>query len=200
MNKFLATSLATLAAATSMAQVGGDKGNPGSLFDPSYRNPFTDNVARMAGDVLTVIVDETTLANFSAKTEASKNDRSSITTQFFNGLLDRLIRPLSMGGASTVSGDGKTSQQSRMTAKMSVIVKQVMPNGNLVVEGHRSLITNKQTQTLVFSGLVRPADIRPDNTVLSINVAEAEIKMDGTGLIADRQRKGILTKILDWLF
>lgn len=200
MKKLLVASLATLAAATSLAQVGGDKGNPGSLFDPTYRNPFADNVARMAGDVLTVIVDETTLANFSAKTEASKNDSSSITTQFFNGLLDRLIRPLSTGGTSTVSGDGKTSQQSRMSARISVIVKQVMPNGNLIVEGHRSLITNKQTQTLVFSGMVRPADIRPDNTVLSVNVAEAEIKMDGTGLIADRQRKGILTKILDWLF
>jgi flagellar L-ring protein precursor FlgH len=75
-----------------------------------------------------------------------------------------------------------------------------MPNGNLVIEGRRSLITNKQTQTIVFSGIVRPSDIRPNNTVRSVNVAEAEIKMDGSGLISQRQRKGILTTIIDWLF
>jgi flagellar L-ring protein precursor FlgH len=99
-----------------------------------------------------------------------------------------------------VSGNGETSQSSRMSATMSTIVKQVMPNGNLVIEGRRSLITNKQTQTIVFSGIVRPSDIRPNNTVRSVNVAEAEIKMDGSGLISQRQRKGILTTIIDWLF
>ena len=83
---------------------------------------------------------------------------------------------------------------------MSVLVKQVMPNGNLVVEGRRSLVTNKQTQTIVFSGIVRQTDIRPNNTVLSTDVAEAEVKMDGSGVISQRQRKGILTQIIDWLF
>lgn len=176
------------------------KGNPGSLFNPAVRNPFTDNVARTAGDILTVIVDEKTLANFSASTQATKSDSNSVNAQFFVGLLDSLFKPVTTGANSSISGNGQTSQSSKMTATMSVVVKQVMPNGNLVVEGRRSLITNKQTQTIVFSGIVRPTDIRPNNTVLSTNVAEAEVKMDGSGVISQRQRKGILTQIIDWLF
>jgi flagellar L-ring protein precursor FlgH len=186
-----------LVAALSHAQ---SKSNPGSLFNSTARNPFTDNVARNVGDVLTVLVDEKTLANFNASTQATKSDSNSVNAQFFISLLDSLFKPVTTGANSSVSGSGTTSQSSKMTATMSVIVKQVMPNGNLVVEGRRSLITNKQTQTLVFSGIVRPADIKPNNTVKSTDVAEAEVKMDGTGLISQRQRKGILTQIIDWLF
>ncbi len=185
-------------AASSFAQ--SSKGNPGSLFDPSVRNPFTDNIARGVGDILTVIVDEKTLANFTASTQATKNDKSAINAQFFIGLLDSLFKPVTTGANSSVSGDGQTSQSSKMSATMSTVVKQVMPNGNLVIEGRRSLITNKQTQTIVFSGVVRPTDIKPNNTVQSTSVAEAEIKMDGSGLINQRQRKGFLTQIIDWLF
>lgn len=200
MKKFLVTTVAIALAATSFAQTGGEKGNPGSLYKQGSRNPFADNVARNVGDVLTVIVSETTIANFNASTEATKSDNNGININLFNNVLDRLFRPVTTRANSTVSGDGDTRQSSNMAATMSVIVKSVMPNGNLVVEGHRTLITNKQTQTLVFSGIVRPTDIRPNNTVASANVAEAEIRMDGSGLIADRQRKGILTEILDWLF
>jgi flagellar L-ring protein precursor FlgH len=197
MKRLLFTLIAAAFVATSHAQT---KGNPGSLFDPTVRNPFTDNIARGVGDILTVIVDEKTLADFTASTQATKNDKNSVNAQFFMGLLDSLFKPISTGANSSVSGNGETSQSSRMSATMSTIVKQVMPNGNLVIEGRRSLITNKQTQTIVFSGIVRPSDIRPNNTVRSVNVAEAEIKMDGSGLISQRQRKGILTTIIDWLF
>lgn len=197
MKKFLVTSLAIALAINLFAQ---DKGNPGSLFSSSSRNPFTDNVARNVGDVLTVLVSESSISSFNASTEATKSDNSGIDINLFNNILDRLFRPVTTKANSTVSGDGSTRQNSNMRATMSVIVKLVLPNGNLVVEGHRTLITNKQTQTIVFSGIVRPTDIRPNNTIASANVAEAEIRMDGSGLIADRQRKGILTQILDWIF
>lgn len=200
MNKFLVTSLAVVFAATSFAQLSNDKSNPGSLFDSSYRNPFTDNVARQVGDVLTVLVSESTVASFNASTQATKSDNSGINVNLFNNILDRLFQPVTTSANSTTGGDGSTRQNSNMSATMSVVVKAVLPNGNLVVEGHRTLITNKQTQTLVFSGIVRPSDIRPNNTISSASVAEAEIKMDGSGVIADRQRKGILTEILDWIF
>lgn len=197
MKNLLVITGAIVIASTSFAQI---KGNPGSLFDPKGKSMFTDNVARSVGDLLLVVVDERSLANFSASTQATKNDSNSISTQFFNNFLDRLFRPVTTGGKSSTSGDGETKQDSRMSATMSVVVKQVMPNGNLVIEGTRSLVTNKQTQTLVLSGIVRPLDIRPNNSVLSSSIAEAQFKMDGSGLIAQRQRKGLLTTILDWLF
>lgn len=197
MKKFL---ILLVMALTGAALAQESKPNPGSLFDPSARNVFVDSVARRVGDVLMIRVDETTIANFAATTEASKNDNNSISTQFFNNFLDHLLRPVTTSGKSNVSGDGKTSQQSKMSATMSVVVKQVLSNGNLVIEGRRSLITNKQTQTLVLSGVVRQEDVGADNTVSSAKIAEAEIKMDGSGLISQRQRKGLLTQVIDWLF
>lgn len=200
MKKLLISVFIAAMAAICFAQSSDQKGNPGSLFETTYVNPFTDSVARRVGDLLTVIIDEESTAKFASSTEATKNDRSSISTQFFNDLLDRLFRPISLGGNSTVSGDGKTSQTSSMAATLTVIVKQILPNGNLVIEGHRTLITNKQTQTFTLSGVVRQADIKPNNTIVSSQIAEMDVKMDGTGLIADRQRRGILTRIIDWLF
>ena len=200
MKKLLVSVFIAVMAATCFAQSSDQKGNPGSLFESTYVNPFTDSVARRVGDLLTVIIDEESTAKFASSTEATKNDRSSISTTFFNDLLDRLFRPISLGGNSTVSGDGKTSQTSSMAATLTVIVKQILPNGNLVIEGHRTLITNKQTQTFTLSGVVRQADIKPNNTIVSSQIAEMDVKMDGTGLIADRQRRGILTRIIDWLF
>ena len=200
MRTLFVTMFIAVAAATCFAQTGDQKGNPGSLFDSTYVNPFIDSVARRAGDLLTVIIDEESTAKFASSTEATKNDRSSISTQFFSDLLDRLFRPISTGSNSSVSGDGKTSQSSSMAATLTVIVKQVLANGNLVIEGHRTLITNKQTQTFTLSGVVRQADIKPNNTIASSQIAEMDVKMDGSGLIADRQRKGILTRIIDWLF
>jgi flagellar L-ring protein precursor FlgH len=80
-------------------------------------------------------------------------------------------------------------------------VKEVLPNGNLVLEGTRDLKLNKETQQIVISGIVRRDDVRPDNTVLSENMAMAEIRSMGTGgVIADRQRRGILTRLVDFLF
>jgi len=198
MNKTALFVIFVLITAISAAQE--SKPNPGSLFNAGARNAFVDSVARRVGDVLMVVIDESSTANFAATTEASKNDSNSISTQFFNSFLDHLIRPMNTNGQSKVAGDGKTTQTGKMNATMSVVVKQVMPNGNLVIEGTRSLITNKQTQTFVLSGIVRQEDVLANNTVSSDKIAAAEIKMDGSGMISQRQRKGILTQVLDWLF
>ncbi|MCW5936826.1 MAG: flagellar basal body L-ring protein FlgH [Fimbriimonadaceae bacterium] len=194
---FLAAALlATLAG----AQQTEEKTNPGSLVTPSYQNPYLDRVARRVGDLLTVIVDEQNTANYTASTEATKNDKTSFSFSFVNNILNRLFRPLSASASSSVKGDGKTNQTGTMQTRMSVLVKQVLPNGNLLIEGKRTLVTNKETQTFVLSGEIRPYDIKPDNTVKSTQIANAEIRMEGKGMIQDRQRKGLITTILDIFF
>ena len=85
------------------------KGNPGSLFDPKVRNPFTDNVARTVGDILTVIVDEKTIANFSASTQATKNDSNSVNAKFFVGLLDSLFRPVTTAVSAAMDRPRRTA-------------------------------------------------------------------------------------------
>ena len=70
----------------------------------------------------------------------------------------------------------------------------------MLIEGARLVKVNNETQNLVLTGIVRPDDVRSDNTVASENLANAEIKSEGIGLIVDRQRRGLLTRLLDWLF
>ncbi len=189
-----------LAAAGARGQDPGGKANPGSLYAPGGVNPLHDRIARRVGDLLLVLVDETTAAKYAAKTNATKSDSTSFAPEFVKSLLSRLFRPLSVSNDSKVSGDGSTQVDSSMQTQMSVVIKQVLPGGNLFVEGRRTLVTNKDTQTLVLRGIVRPEDISRENTVKSAQIAEAEIRMEGRGMIADRQRRGLITQLLDWLF
>lgn len=183
------------------------KKNFGSLVPRRYRSPFLTRTARNVGDVVTIIVSETSTASFNANTSATKKDNTQTgpnsvpLLDFLNvGLLKTLLRPGNTQADSTVAGAGQTAQQGRFSARISAIVKQVFPNGTMLVEGARLVKVNKETQNLVLTGIVRPDDVRSDNTVLSENLAGAEIKSEGIGLIMDRQRRGILTRLLDWLF
>lgn len=194
---WLATVLA--AAAGAAAQVG-PKENPGSLAGPGVRNPLHDTVARQAGDILTVIVDEHALAEFAAKTQASKSDSASFSPSFFVDFLQRIFRPFSVSSSSKTQGDGKTSNSQKIEARLAVVVREVTPQGNLVVEGSRTLVTNRESQTLFVRGVVRPYDVLPDNTVRSEHLADAEVSTVGKGLVADRQRRGLITNLLEWLF
>jgi flagellar L-ring protein FlgH len=184
----------------SSAQEGGEKSNPGSLYQQGTQNPFMDRVARRVGDIVTIVISEQSVSNFAAKTNATKSDSASFSPTFVVDIFNRLFRPFSASSNSSVKGDGDTSQTGSMSATMSAVVKEVQPNGNLVIEGTRTLVTNRQTQTFVLRGVIRPFDIKPDNTIQSSQIAEADIRMEGKGLIADRQRKGLLTTLLDWLF
>jgi flagellar L-ring protein precursor FlgH len=83
---------------------------------------------------------------------------------------------------------------------MSAIVTKVNPNGTLIIEGARSVVVNKETQLFKITGVIRREDVRPDNTVMSEAIADAQIKLDGKGTINDRQRRGLITRLLDWLF
>jgi flagellar L-ring protein precursor FlgH len=85
-----------------------------------------------------------------------------------------------------------------MEAKISAIVKQVLPNGNLVLEGTRQITVNDDVQTITVTGIVRPKDVGANNSVLSIYLADAQIKYVGDGPTA--QRPGIITRILQTPF
>jgi len=176
------------------------KQNAGSIYDGSIKNPYIDDVARAKGDVLLILIDEQSASTLSANTTTAKADSTSVNPNILTGFLSQLFGPLSNSSQSTTQGNGSTNQNSKMAAKMSAIVKEVLPNGTLIIEGRRALVTNKDTQTFVLSGVIRQRDIQPDNTIASSKIAEAEIKMEGKGQISERQRKGVLTTILDWLF
>lgn len=189
-----------LALAITAAAQDANKGkNPGSLWSNKSPDLLADRIARRVGDVVTILIIETSSASFSAATNATKNDSTSIA-KGLGPILGNLIPELKIGANSKVDGRGSTTQAGELNARISVVVKEVFPNGTMLVEGTKSITTNKETQNIMITGLIRKEDVRADNTVLSVNVANAQIKTDGKGMIAQRQRKGVLTWLLDWLF
>ncbi|HSV74831.1 MAG TPA: flagellar basal body L-ring protein FlgH [Chthonomonadales bacterium] len=173
----------------------------GSLWGRGSRSLIADRRASRVGDVLTILVQETTTAASRAATQTSRDDRTEfagLSSGF--GTLNRLLRPFDVGAAGSTSGQGQTNRSGSLITRISVTVKEVLEGGNLRVEGTREVTINKETQKVTIRGLIRPDDIGPGNTVSSVAVAEASIRYDGRGPVGDRQRKGLLSTVFDWLF
>lgn len=173
--------------------------NPGSLWSDQSKSPFVDRTASKPGDVLTIVVSEFSSATSSAETKGSKSDKGSVTAGV-GPVLRALIPNLAIEDSYSSQGQGSTSRRGSIAGRLTVMVKRVLENGNLLIEGTRYIQVNKETQKWVIEGVVRPDDIRSDNTILSESVAEATIRFDGKGTVGDRQRKGIISTLLDWLF
>lgn len=164
--------------------------------DFEYTSIYSDHKAHRVGDIVTIIVAESSKASKSDATQTSKKSGS-------NGSLNDLFGlgklPLKMGvdAGSDYSGSGTTTRSGSMDAKISVSVKEILPNGNLMLEGTRNIDVNNDIQMITISGVVRPEDVGPDNTVLSIYMANAEIKYKGQG--GSTQKPGIVSGITNVL-
>ena len=158
---------------------------------------FGDQRARAVGDILTIIVNETSSA---IRSGASSNTKSaSASTEKGGGLLG-FVPDSSIGQQDNFSTKGSINNTNTAKARLTVKVVEVKPNGNLVVSGTQNIRQNGEEQRIVVSGPVRPADIQADNTVLSSNVADAKILFTGKGSIMRKQRQGVLTQIWNWIF
>lgn len=175
-------------------------GGPESLWSDSVANPLLDRTARREGDLITILISESSVASYQAQTTADKQDSSGINLNLFNNVLSRLIRPWTTSDNSSQKGGGTSTQTGKLTARLTALVEKVLPSGSMVIKGTRSVTVNKEVQTFVLTGTIRRDDVRSDNTVLSENIANADIRLEGKGTIHDRTRRGLLTQILDWLF
>lgn len=197
--KILATILLSSLCLMAIAQ--DSKSNPGSIYKQGDQNPMLDKVARNIGDLVLIEISEKSVSTFTASTSSTKSGDNNIASLLFDSFFKGIFGgDISTSGTSSNQGSGDTSYQSNMTTQMSAIVKQVFPNGYMLIEGTRTLVTNKETQTYVLSGIIRPVDITAKNTIDSSKIAEAQIRLESKGQIAERQRKGILSQILDWIF
>ncbi|MGE4506010.1 MAG: flagellar basal body L-ring protein FlgH [Desulfovibrionaceae bacterium] len=188
--------------------------NPGSLYTPnSAEFLYDDNRAKTVGDIVQVVVSEVSNAEHKSETTTDRESNinfgiSAVTpvTNVVAGLLDAT----KMGeGASVVSnntndfeGTGETTQESTFEATVAARVVRMLPGRVMQVEGARRIRVNNETQILVVRGLVRQRDIAADNTVSSTALAEAQIEVYGEGVLADKQRPGWMTRVLDniWPF
>jgi flagellar L-ring protein precursor FlgH len=176
-----------------------------SLWTDRSGSLVTDLKARRAGDVLTILIDEQSTAEKKAETDLKRDSSfsSQLTPPNFEhpNFLRKFLLSLSASGTgkSDYSGDSKTNRTDRATGTLTARVVRVLDNGNLMIEGRRLVKVNDETQTLVVSGIVRPYDVAPDNTVASSRIADGEVRLEGRGTVSDRQRPGLLQRVFDFL-
>ncbi|BET66071.1 flagellar basal body L-ring protein FlgH [Opitutales bacterium ASA1] len=166
---------------------------------------FGDRRARQVGDILTVMVQESASVQASLRTKTDKSGAvdASVTSFFFDpassslGTHNGALPSTSFGGSSNFTGGGEITNRQSITARAAVTVIDVLPNGNLVIEGSRYVAYSGEKQYAVLRGIVRPADIQSGNTVLSSSIADARVEFLSRGSISSAQRKGWLTRVVD---
>lgn len=179
--------------------------NANSLWRNGSRSFFKDQRAHQIGDLLTVTVNITDQANFANETQRSRtNKEDSGITDFIGaktlGVTAAKVLPGRILTAdSTASSDGKGSVQRQESLQTSVaaVVTQLLPNGNLVVEGKQEVRVNFEVRELIVAGIVRPEDIQSDNTIDSSKIAQARIAYGGRGQISDVQQPRYGQQVMD---
>ncbi len=165
--------------------------------DAATGNMFADHKAKAVGDILTIVINESSSA---VRSGNASNSKSADAKMDAGAGIFHWIASASAGSSDSFQAKGALSNTNVIQAKMTVKVTEVKANGNLAITGTQVIKQNGEDQKITVTGLVRPENITADNTVLSSYVADAEIKIDGNGPIAQKQRQGILTRIFDFLF
>jgi len=180
--------------------------NANSLWRNGSRSFFKDQRAHQIGDLLTVTVNITDQANFANETQRSRTatEDSGITSFLGSNLLTGKPtalpgRLLTADGSSSSDGKGTIQRQESLTTNIAAVVTQLLPNGNMVVEGKQEVRVNFEIRELIVAGIVRPEDIQSDNTIDSSKIAQARIAYGGHGQISDVQQQRYGQQVMDVL-
>lgn len=205
------------------------KNNPGSLFAASEEDTlFADSRARRVGDIVVVKLVENTKAQNKAETNSNKDSNNNYKVSHFFGASKVGFLPLvgmgpltalgKLGPQATVatpnnnnpffetnsdsslSATGKTKRENYVTTSMAARIIRVMPGGILQIEGMREIRVNEETEYMVVKGLIRAKDVDADNTIYSTQIADASIEYYGKGVLADKQKQGWFTRLMDNLW
>jgi flagellar L-ring protein precursor FlgH len=181
----------------------------GSIWQASSASPVDDFKARKRGDIVTVVIVEEASASKQASTGTKRESGMSASIPNFMGLETTVLKEKldlnSLIKASTSSefgGSGTTTRKDVLNATISARVMDVLGNGDLRIEGSRSVKVNNEEQIIILQGTVRPRDINQDNMISSSQIADARITYSGNGVINDRQQPGWLLNFVDkvWPF
>jgi flagellar L-ring protein precursor FlgH len=178
-----------------------------SLWRNGSRAFFKDQRAHQVGDILTVTVNFTDKANIANETQRSRTNKedSGVTdflgSKLLTGNAAKVLPGKVITADSTSSSEGKGSvqRQENLQTSVAAVVTQLLPNGNLVVEGRQEIRVNFEVRELIVAGIVRPEDIQSDNTIDSSKIAQARIAYGGRGQITDVQQPRYGQQVLDVL-
>ena len=163
------------------------------------RSLFSDQKAFGVGDAVTILIVESTEADNQATTSDSRSTSMGAGVEVNTG--GETIDPsVSISSSNEFRGRGQTTRQERLRSKLSARVIAVEKNGNMRIEGKRTTTINGETQTITITGVVRPADIQSDNSVLSYHISDMTLVYEGEGTITTAQEPGLITKFLRMLF
>lgn len=183
----------------------------GSLWTDGERVNYlyADQRALRAGDILTVQVEEFADAQRETNTTKKRVTEMNADITAFLGLMAKLndadgdIKPEALLDASSkinFDAEAGTGRSERLKATVPVMVKKVLPNGNLFVEGHRVILVNSEEHHFYVSGVARPYDIDESNSVASSRLADAEIEFTGRGVLSEGQKPGPVARFFGWIW
>jgi flagellar L-ring protein precursor FlgH len=183
----------------------------GSLYAEGAPGLFEDAVASRIGDILVIKIDEKDLASHQADTKLDKSDATTYGLPNAFGFITALqkkypgIDPSKLFASTTdqkFTGNGQVQRQGQVTATLPVRVMQILPSGDLFIEGTKVVMVGEEEHHIYVSGVVRKIDIAEDDTIPSSRIADAEIEYTGRGDISDTQRRGWLGRLLSkiWPF
>ena len=179
---------------------------PNSLWSKGSRAFFKDQRAHRVGDIVTVQVVITDKAQIANTTKRSRDETDSTSLGGVPGAaLDKILIPNGMSSsklianttANSAEGAGTVNRSETLQTNVAALVTQILPNGNMVIEGRQEVRVNFELRELIVAGVVRPEDIGADNTVESAKIAEARISYGGRGHITDVQQPRYGTQFLD---
>lgn len=169
----------------------------GGIYNPATNvHLFEDVKARRSGDLITVILREKTAA--SKKVDTTTDKKTAIEVGIPT-LFGQQIEQLSASAEKDVnfSGEGAASQSNSLSGDITVTVAGVYPNGNLLIRGEKLLTLNQGSEVVRISGIVRPIDVSPANTVLSSQIGNVEITYSGNGFVQDSNLPGWITRLFN---
>lgn len=174
---------------------------------------YTDRRAKRIGDIVKVSIVEDPEANVNANTNTSRSSGVSASQLEIFGWMTQLARMypdiaqnagsdnlITANLGTSFDGKGSSDRDGHIKAYVPAEVKQIFPNGNLFISGQRQIKINLETQYVSVSGVIRPEDINQYNEIASSSIASAKIAYSGSGPIADKQRPGWFTRVLDYVW
>lgn len=166
-----------------------------NLFDEDvYRPLIADRKATLPGDILTVIVMETSNAQTSADLSSHKKIKAVLDAGY-----NRNKHQVDFGLEGDGKATAKTGRNGKIKAALTVRIKEVFPNQTYLVEGAQRITINGENQKILLRGVVRPEDISPQNTILSTRLAQAQIVYTGAGSVSNSQDRNYIYKILSFI-
>ncbi|HLF59201.1 MAG TPA: flagellar basal body L-ring protein FlgH [Alphaproteobacteria bacterium] len=183
---------------------------PSSLWRPGARDFLKDQRASNVGDIVTVVVDLNDQAKFDNETKRGRDVSEDAGLTNFMGFEQGLKKVLPEGLSNTslvkgssksaVDGSGSVDRKEQITVRVAAVVTQVLPNGNLVLQGRQEMRVNFEVRDLQVAGIIRPQDISSTNTIKYDQIAEARIAYGGRGQISDVQQPRYGEQMFDIIF